>query len=56
MFKNTVIDEPLLVFPNPFTDQFKIVINSKVPDNVQVTLVNLSGIRIYNLEKNLIRR
>ncbi len=53
VFKNSVIDEPLLVFPNPFTDQFRIVINTRVPDNVQVTLVNLSGIRVYSLEKEL---
>jgi hypothetical protein len=51
--ENTRIDEPLLVFPNPFTDNLKIVINSNVDDVVLVTLVNHSGIKLYNNEKNI---
>ena len=51
--ENTRIDEPLLVFPNPFTNQLKIVINSNVNDVVLVTLVNHSGIKLYNKEKNI---
>jgi hypothetical protein len=51
--ENTRIDEPLLVLPNPFTNQLKIVINSDVDDVVLITLVNHSGIKIYNNEKNI---
>ncbi len=51
--ENTRIDEPLLVFPNPFTNQLKIVINSNVNDVVLMTLVNHSGIKIYSNEKNI---
>jgi hypothetical protein len=46
-------DEPLLVFPNPFTDQLKIVINSLVADTAQITLVNLSGMKLYHIEQKI---
>ena len=53
--ENNVIDEPLLVFPNPFTDQLNIVIISPVTDIIRITLVSVSGKTLYTVNKNIIK-
>ena len=52
--ENTIIDEPLLVFPNPFTDHLNVVINSDNTDTVMVILANLKGVKIYEREEKLV--
>ncbi len=52
--ENTVIDEPLLVFPNPFTDHLNVVINTNNTDTVTVTLASLKGVKLYESEEKLI--
>jgi hypothetical protein len=54
--ENTEIDEPLRVFPNPFTSELNIVINSKFSGKVLITLTNSSGQRLYSVEKEIIKR
>lgn len=54
MLENTETDEPLLVFPNPFQDYFTIIINTPADDIVQINLVSLKGIKLYNTERTLI--
>jgi hypothetical protein len=51
--ENRVTDQPLVVFPNPFTDQFKVIINSRNADTAKITLVSLSGMKLYSIEKKL---
>ena len=53
--ENNVIVQPLLVYPNPFTDQLRIVIFSPVTDTIRMTLINLSGITLYNVKKNIVK-
>jgi hypothetical protein len=54
-FQNTEIDEPLLVFPNPFTDNLTVVINAQVPeDEVQVSLVDLKGSKLFSFKRSVI--
>ena len=53
--ENNVIDEPLLVFPNPFIDQLNIVIISPVTDIIRITLVSVSGKTLYTVNKNIIK-
>ncbi len=50
----TEIPEPLIVFPNPFADQFTIIINSRVADKLQISITNVSGVKLYNVEKDII--
>jgi hypothetical protein len=50
----TEIREPLIVFPNPFADQLTIIINSRVADKLQISITNFSGIKLYNVEKEII--
>ena len=52
--ENTEINESLSVFPNPFADQFTIFINSRFADKLQISITNLTGAKIYNIEKNII--
>lgn len=41
--ENTHIDEPLLVFPNPFANDLNIAINTDNPGIVRIRLTDLSG-------------
>jgi len=50
----TEIREPLIVFPNPFADQLTIIINSRVADKLQISITNVSGVKLYNVEKDII--
>ena len=44
-----------LYIPIPFSDQLKIVINSRFLIHARITLVNLSGINTLRVEKNLLK-
>ncbi|MCJ7449456.1 MAG: C25 family cysteine peptidase [Bacteroidales bacterium] len=52
--KNTDIEEPLLVFPNPFTDVLNIVIISKIQGTAYISLTNPAGKKISNFETPII--
>jgi hypothetical protein len=52
--ENIEITESLNIFPNPFTDQLTIFINSQAADKVQVSITNISGVKLYNVEKDII--
>ncbi|MEI6047440.1 MAG: C25 family cysteine peptidase [Bacteroidota bacterium] len=52
--ENTEINESLSVFPNPFTDQFTIFIDSRYADKLQISVTNISGAKLYNTERNII--
>jgi hypothetical protein len=53
--ENINLIESISVFPNPFRDQFKIVINSLFADHLQISLTNISGAKLYDLKKEIIR-
>lgn len=46
--ENTEIEETVNLYPNPFTDQLNITINSKVYRNVRINLINFAGRLIYS--------
>ena len=48
--ENSNLDEPLLVFPNPFTEELKLTINSKVEGTARITLFNLTGKKLIDFE------
>jgi len=54
-FEHTSIDEPLLVYPNPFTTELYISINSASNTTARITLTNQTGRKIYDLEKKLVK-
>ena len=51
--ENDNIIDNLTVYPNPFTDRFFIYIRSDQTERIDVSIVNISGARIYQFEKNL---
>jgi hypothetical protein len=52
--ENTEIDESLSLFPNPFSDQFTLFINSRIDDKLLISITNVSGATLYNIEKEII--
>lgn len=54
-YEQDKIAEPFLVFPNPFTDELKIVINSDVAGTVHFTVFTSSGIKVLESEKPVSR-
>jgi hypothetical protein len=51
--ENTSLSESLSVFPNPFTDHITIFVNSKISDKLQISLTNVSGMKLYEVEKEI---
>lgn len=49
--QNIDILDSLVIYPNPFKDQFTIFINSYIADKLQISINNVSGIELYNVEK-----
>jgi len=52
--ENTEIEESVNIFPNPFTDRLDIIINSKVYRNVNISLTNVSGRKVFTENTELI--
>jgi hypothetical protein len=49
--ENTIPDEPLLVFPNPFTSELKIIINSDIAGTASFALYTSTGKKVLESEK-----
>ncbi|MBN2863547.1 MAG: hypothetical protein JXN62_10320 [Bacteroidales bacterium] len=49
--ENNELDEPLLVFPNPFVDELKIVISSEAEGMARFILFNSAGKKIIDFEQ-----
>ncbi len=45
------IDEPFLVFPNPFTSELKIIINSDVDGTARISLNTLTWKKVLDIKK-----
>ncbi len=52
--ENTNILENISVYPNPFTEQLTVFVNSDYADRLQVSLTNITGVKLYNIEKDII--
>jgi hypothetical protein len=51
---NTEIDDPLVIFPNPFTDEFKVLINTDKTGTARISLTSVTGQKMMDLEKEII--
>jgi len=51
--ENTENNEILSIFTNPFADQFTIFINSRYADRLQISITSVTGVKLYNVEKNV---
>jgi len=52
--ENNEIRDSLTVYPNPFTDQFTIYVQSAAADKLHISIINISGAKFYELEKEII--
>ena len=51
--ENTEIEESVTIFPNPFTDQLNIIINSKANRTLRLTLSNSVGKQVFMADREL---
>lgn len=51
--ENTRVTETVGIYPNPFTDWLSITVNSQIDEKLQITLTNLTGLKVYELEKEV---
>jgi Peptidase family C25/Propeptide_C25/Peptidase family C25, C terminal ig-like domain/Secretion system C-terminal sorting domain len=52
--ENTKIDETLSVYPNPFNDVLTITVNSQTDDKLHISISNVSGVKLYDVEKDIV--
>jgi hypothetical protein len=52
--ENTKIAETLSVFPNPFSDKLTITLNTQTADKIHISISNLSGVKLYDIEKDIL--
>lgn len=52
--EKTKILETVSVYPNPFTDQATVSVNSPLPDHLRLTLTNTAGRIVFSSEKDVI--
>ena len=52
--ENIKISETISVFPNPFTDRLTVYINSPKTDKLNISITNESGIKLYDIEREII--
>ena len=47
------LTDSLVIYPNPFTEQFTLYINSRYSEKVRISLNNASGMTVYEIEKDI---
>ena len=52
--ENTEISDSLVIFPNPFKDKLTILINSRGPDKLTVSITGSSGVQMYSSEAEVV--
>jgi hypothetical protein len=51
--ENNQLDDALSIYPNPFTDQFTLSVQSGGNDNLTITVFNNTGTKFYEFEKEV---
>ena len=51
---NTETNDSLIIYPNPFVSQFTLFVNSKTTDQVRISITNLSGIKLFDIQKDIL--
>ncbi len=52
--ENTVIDKSVRIFPNPFREAFSILITSKVPGEIKISVINATGQKIFESDREIV--
>jgi hypothetical protein len=48
------LTDSLIIYPNPFTDQFTLYINSRYSEKVRITMNNAAGMTVYDIEMDIL--
>ena len=49
-----MIVEKVNVYPNPFSDRLTIIINSMQADQIHISLTNVTGVKVFDIEKEML--
>jgi len=52
--ENKKLIDSLAIYPNPFTNEFTIFLNSRMTGNLHISITNVSGVRMYDIEKEIL--
>jgi hypothetical protein len=52
--ENTEINETFSLYPNPFSNDFTVFINSRSSEKAEFSVINLSGKKIFSIEKYIL--
>ncbi|HBH85434.1 MAG: hypothetical protein A2X05_02555 [Bacteroidetes bacterium GWE2_41_25] len=47
------LTDSLIIYPNPFTEQFTLYINSRYFEKIRITLINTAGTTVYETERDI---
>ncbi|HEX2921208.1 MAG TPA: T9SS type A sorting domain-containing protein [Bacteroidales bacterium] len=53
--ENTKISESLSLYPNPFTDEFRLYINSRGNDEIKVSIYDINGSLVYESSESILK-
>jgi hypothetical protein len=48
------LTDSLIIYPNPFTEQFTLYINSRYSEKIRITMNNAAGMTVYEMEKDIL--
>ena len=51
--ENNQLNDYLSIYPNPFTDQFTLYVQSAINDKLNISVINNSGTKFYEFEKEI---
>jgi len=51
--ENNQVNDSISVYPNPFTDNLTLYLQSSIDDILNVSLINNSGSKLYETEKSI---
>jgi len=51
-FKHELTDS-LIIYPNPYKEQFTLYINSRYSEKITITITNTAGTKVFEMEKNI---
>jgi len=52
--ENTDINESFSIYPNPFTDHFTIFMDSRIDEDIQISIINITGTTAYHFDKRIL--
>jgi hypothetical protein len=51
---NTETNDSLIIYPNPFVSHFTVFINSRTTEQLHISINNLSGIKLFDIQKEIL--